>query len=103
MHGTLLAVRTSAESGVLRKLLTDALRLYRFVNDDANLHGFRLIALTRFEAYASADKRVNLLQCGGGPRSKRPQAPPAADGCACVRGSSTGSLRATCTPRTRVF
>ena len=62
MQRTLATVRTSAESGILRRILADALRIYRFVNDDAAARGFRLSALSRFEAYVSADKRSNLLQ-----------------------------------------
>ncbi len=62
MQETVAAVQTSAHEGVLRRLLQDALELFRLVNDDPGARGFRLQALTRFEGYMSADRRVNLLQ-----------------------------------------
>ena len=62
MLAALATVRASAEGGALRRLLSDALRIYRFVNEDEAAHGFRLAALARFETYTSADRRSNLLQ-----------------------------------------
>ena len=47
---------------MLRRILADALDLYRLVNNDATARGFRISALTKFESYTSGDKRVNLLQ-----------------------------------------
>ena len=62
MRESVRAVRTSAESGALRSILRTALWVYRLVNDDTSACGFRLFALSRFEGYMSADRRVNLLQ-----------------------------------------
>ena len=59
---TVAAVQASAQGGVLRRILQDALKLYCLVNDDPATRGFRLVALTRFEGYMSADRRINLLQ-----------------------------------------
>jgi hypothetical protein len=61
MQETVAAVQASAQGGVLRRILQDALKLYCLVNDDPATRGFRLVALTRFEGYMSADRRINLL------------------------------------------
>ena len=58
-------MQASAETGVLRRILHDALHVYRLVNDDPAARGFRLSAISKFEHYMSADRKVNMLQCLG--------------------------------------
>ena len=62
MSEVVAAVRASAERGVLRSMLRTALAIYRCINDDSQVCGLRLMALSRFEGYQGTTRHTNLLQ-----------------------------------------